>query len=304
MPRKQHMSWQGKPNFCWVKMVDGERYKVTAKKLGFKGDDRTEAKTLEAANAWWEAQTIQPKPKPRLDVMKAVNKFGESTILSGMFPSQLEQLEQRIKRDPSAVPVVQKIIEPPTGQSVQHWSQIYLAQKLAEKTKRGSGRYDNIARYVGKLVESVGAESPVTALDWGTWDRFYNEVMASELVDTSQRDIISDCRSFVVWLTNRDLIPPVKNIGETQVRVESKAIEHFTRDELRSILAESKSDPMLHVFMLLFCNCGFRQSDVATLTPDMISGGYLTRKRAKVAKKKESTDGQLGSLARNYQSDQ
>ena len=284
------MSWQGKPNYCWVKMVDGDRYKVTARQLGFRGEDRTEAKTLDAANSWWEAQSIKPqKPKPKVDPLYSVNKFGEPMILPGMFPGQLAELEQRIAGDPSVVSSIQRMTSPPTGQSVGHWSEIYLSQKLAERTKRGSGRYDNIARYVNKLVASIGADAPITAIDWHSWDKFYAEVMSTEIVDTSQRDIIADCRNFVTWLTNRDLIPPVKNINETQVRVEAKAIEHFTKEELRRILAESKPNPMLYVFMLLFCNCGFRQSDVATLTSDMISkNGYLTRKRAKNKKKKDA----------------
>lgn len=292
MPRKALMSWQGKPNFQWVRMVAGERIRVTARQLGFEGEQRTKANTLDAANDWWEAKQGLLTRKTEAKNQRNENMLDELLEMDRLESeelekprTQLEQLEHRLDNDPTFAAKVKQLIAPPKGATVKHWSDYYLNQKLHDK-QRSVGRYDNLRRSIRKLVASVGELEPVTAIDWPAWDKFSLAIMGGVLSDTTKRDTISDCREFVRFLQNRDIVPEVKNITETTVRVELGTIQHFSKLELRAILKESACDEWLKLFVLLFCNCGFRQSDVATLTPQMLNvmPGYITRKRHKTKK--------------------
>lgn len=292
MPRKKHMSWEGKPNYRWVKMVKGVRVVVKATDLGFEGDDRTEANTLDAANAWWEArQQEQENPaflKPfrdKIDKLKRV--IAKVGLPSGdCVPEEVNSIRWQLSQNLDSIPD-----DTPTGQTVKFWMDTYLKSKLI-RTERGFGRFDNIKRNVGKLAKHVGESSPVTMIDWKSWDSFTLGVKNGHLSPSTTRDLISDCRAFVRYLERRDIIPAVKNLPESaRKKVTATAIEHFTKEELRFILDHAEG--LLRTFILLFMNCGFRQSDVSSLTPEMlkIKPGYITRQRGKT----EGTDAPIVS---------
>ena len=290
MPRKELMSWEGKPNFRWVKWHANERYVIAAKDLGWSGHGDARDITRDAANDWWIAKLATLAPKPRKQKPKngltdedrkafgiTINKYGEEYV-DGM-DRLSEMIESRLKSDPKYKAIVNQIIEPTlTVNSVRYWADQYFDFKLV-LTDRGAGRYDNLKRSVNRLVTSIGDTQPVTAINWGSWDKFTLDLKKEGKAEPTVRDYVVDCREFVRWLMRRKIIPPVENLAETKVKVGMTKIEHFTKDELRNII--KKSDGILKVFVLLFCNCGFRQSDVSTLAVGMVSGGYLTRQRAK-----------------------
>jgi integrase len=53
MPRKYMMSWEGTPNYRWVKMHKGIRYRITCDDLRV---PRTKDGSYQAANEWWRSQ--------------------------------------------------------------------------------------------------------------------------------------------------------------------------------------------------------------------------------------------------------
>ena len=56
MGRALKMSWEGPPNFRWVKMHKGVRYRVSCDELGA---PRTKADSYQAANLWWEHKLVE-----------------------------------------------------------------------------------------------------------------------------------------------------------------------------------------------------------------------------------------------------
>src|SRR5690349_5508451 len=61
MPRDYLMSWEGAPNFRWVKMRNGVRYKVTCTELKA---PRTKEGSAAAANAWWRKKLVELEGDP------------------------------------------------------------------------------------------------------------------------------------------------------------------------------------------------------------------------------------------------
>lgn len=298
MPRKNIAgTWEGAPAFRWTRMVKGVRWRLLCRHqkpgeakdntgwLGLSESDWTEARSQAAANAWWDQQA-KPKvlfPEGQAKFVDDINKLNQTLDKAGI--ENTADNKQFIRQIFDNIDKVQNVTQ--KGKKVKDWADAYLVGKLADK--KSPGRYDNLKRSIRKFVESVGADSPVTAIDWQAWDNLSNKIRAGDLSDSYKRDIISDCRNFVRWLERREIIPEVKNIAETKIKVRSKKIKHFTKDELQLLLKQSKS--MLNCFLLFFANCGFRQIDVATLTHSMIANGYVTRKRAKT----EDTDAPIVS---------
>jgi hypothetical protein len=70
MPRKYEMSWDGPPNYRWVKMFKGQRYRVTCEELG--AMVWTKDATRQLANEWWRGELAKilskGKPAPRTRV--------------------------------------------------------------------------------------------------------------------------------------------------------------------------------------------------------------------------------------------
>ena len=53
MPRKYLMSWEAHPQYRWIKMYKGKRYRVSCDELK---RPRTKEESYLAANDWWERQ--------------------------------------------------------------------------------------------------------------------------------------------------------------------------------------------------------------------------------------------------------
>ncbi|HEY7427681.1 MAG TPA: hypothetical protein VH682_25850, partial [Gemmataceae bacterium] len=56
MPRRELMSWEGSPNFRWVKMHKGVRYRVTCEELQ---TQRTKEGSIVKANEWWRKKILE-----------------------------------------------------------------------------------------------------------------------------------------------------------------------------------------------------------------------------------------------------
>ncbi len=288
MPRKKGAgTWEGHPAYRWTKMVRGTRWRLLCRGqkpgeikentgyLNLPESQWSKSGSMAAANAWWDSfTTLTPEQLAECQALAdKIAKFDRAMQKAGIpRTDEMKPLAKELFLALDKLPD-----DTPAGTTLEYWSQQYFTYKLAQN--RSPGRFDNLKRSIERFVKSIGASQPVKAINWNTWDTFEVEVRNSGLGETTQRDVISDVRQFVRWLERRDIVPPVKNLSETHIKISAKAIEHFSRNELRELL--SKSNGILRCFLLLFCNCGFRQSDVATLTPAMLKGGYITRQRAK-----------------------
>lgn len=290
MPRKNLAgTFEGSPNYRWTKMVRGKRWRLLCRAqrpgeikertvwLGLPESQWTATGSQAAANEWWrknDSQTLSPELMERVQkvakLVRAIDRVG--------LPLNDESIA-------AINPLLDQIEEPPptpTHETVKYWAEKYLELKLPKLKDRTPARYDNLKRSIFKMVASVGADKTITAINWQAWDAFEIAVKSSGMGEYGIRDAISDCRGFIRHLMRRKIIPPVENIAESKIKIRPKRIEYFSPEELRRMLSES--DGMLRVFLLLFCNCGFRQKDVATLTPEMLNekSGYITRQRSKV----------------------
>jgi len=92
MPRIYEMSWEGSPNFRWVKMHKGVRHRVSCEELGV---PKTRQESYQAANEWWRKQ-------------KGV---AEKAVLHDETKELLKELERRASyaatHDPSLLPAIQ-----------------------------------------------------------------------------------------------------------------------------------------------------------------------------------------------------
>lgn len=56
MGRSFEMNWEGHPNFRWVKMYKGNRYRVNCEELG---TPKTKEDSYQAANNWWRQKLVE-----------------------------------------------------------------------------------------------------------------------------------------------------------------------------------------------------------------------------------------------------
>lgn len=292
MPRKNIAgTWDGKPNYRWKKMVKGVTWKLLCRAqkpgeekentgwLGLPESDWTEARSQKAANEWWEKWSpLTPEQLAEChDLADRIVKFDRIMSRAGI--PKTEATKDAAREIFKALDSVEDTL--PTGKGIQYWVDSYLTVKQNEGVS--PGRIDNLRRSLNCFADQIGRTNVITDINWQSWDQFAASVLKSDEGDYKKRDLLADSRGFIRHLVARDLIPPIKTLNETKIRVESTELERFSQKELRHMLSESTG--MLRCFLLLFYNCGYRQSDVATLTPAMIDGTYITRKRAKNKKK-------------------
>ncbi len=102
MGRKFSMSWEGSPNYRWVKMFRGHRYRVSCDDLK---SPRTKEGSYQAANDWWQSQlarlrveTIDPERAEQLDAL-ALKLSYAANHAPELVPA-LEATQQHIRQEP------------------------------------------------------------------------------------------------------------------------------------------------------------------------------------------------------------
>lgn len=247
--------------------------------LGLPESDWTEARSQKAANEWWEKWSpLTPAQLAEChDIADKIVKFDRVMKRAGL--PKTEATKNAAREIFNALDSIEDTL--PTGKGIQYWVDAYLTVKRNEGAS--PGRIDNLKRSLNSFADQIGKTNVITDINWEAWDQFAASVLQLDKSDDTKRDRLADVRGFIRHLVARDLITPIKTLHETKIRVEAKELVRFSQKELRHILSESTG--MLRCFLLLFYNCGYRQSDVATLTPAMLDGTYVTRKRAKNKKK-------------------
>lgn len=82
MGRTQNMTWEGHPNYRWVKMYRGKRYRVSCDELGV---PRSKDESYQAANHWWKTRlleiglrSVDPDKRQALAEIEAKLKYAAS----------------------------------------------------------------------------------------------------------------------------------------------------------------------------------------------------------------------------------
>lgn len=288
MPRKTNAgTWEGSPVFRWTRMVHGIRWRLLCRNgifdpnkphIGYLNLPRslwTKEGSRESANAWWDSNLIATQVRdPELHAaLKATLQSVQAAVDRTGFPVDSEVTE--------AITDQLRITRPASSANklmLEYWKKEYLALKR-EDGQRGAGRFDNLQRSITRFVEEIGPSSTVNAITEEKYRRFCHALLKAELSGAYKRDTISDVRGFLRFLWEERLIPELRNLLSIKARVVDSEVQHFTADELRAMLTTATGP--LRLFVWLFTNCGMRQRDVATITPAMFDGKYITRKRSK-----------------------
>lgn len=84
MPKKQPASWEGLPKFRWVKMINGDRHRITCKNLGLPEIDWTKEKSWDKAKAYFQkienelaVIVLEPDAQSSIDVLERRLQFAK-----------------------------------------------------------------------------------------------------------------------------------------------------------------------------------------------------------------------------------
>ena len=102
MPRKFLMSWEGPPNFRWVKMYRGVRHRISCDALNA---PHTKEGSYQAANAWWQSKlatlravAVEPEIQEQLDDLNRKIEYAANEAPE--LGSELEAAKQQILSTP------------------------------------------------------------------------------------------------------------------------------------------------------------------------------------------------------------
>jgi integrase len=290
MPRKDQMSWEGSPNFRWVKLYKGVRYRITCKELG--AQVHTKDATRALANEWWLRKKEEIGGATAHDETEA---FVDS-ILDGPpegDAAQAHQLADELMEGFVGVTTYKKAVEAleaglarpakVTERSVKANGESFLE---VEKGDMKPLSYRELRQYVQSLYAEGGPLQPdddVNILHEGTIERVYLQLRNSKLSPGAKKKRWGFFRRFTKFVWSRRLIELPRNLDAFSFQVQAQEIELPSPEEVREALNELK--PRLQLYCLLGLNCGMLSADVGQLRKDQIDlrKGTLTRKREKTA---------------------
>lgn len=168
----------------------------------------------------------------------------------------------------------------PDERLVDFWAKRFLDITKAEKD-RSPGGWSNVVRNFGAFTKFVGDQTDVETIEETKWESFFIHCR-DNFGDAKTKDCLAIARKFIKYLYQQRQIELPRNIDNYSVTIEEKAIQHFTLEELQSLLANTEG--FLKCCVCLMANCGFTQIDIATLTPSMLQDGYIIRQRHKKKK--------------------
>jgi len=297
MPITLHMTWVPASR-RWMRRYKEKWYAISCRKLGL---PETKEASWRAANAWWEQQQALADVPPedgRLEratrISHLVQDFArldeearreavEALLGAGAYDSLTSQ------RDAVLASMTAPSPERTVGAQVEAWKT--LLRGVTQSGQMSEGRYDAYCRNIRTLVNWIGPESSIDAIDEGKLEGFFNhlsaKVGAGDYSPTYAHTLLMTAKQFVSRLAEMKLIPLPGNIRSRRFRFNHSAaarIETFTLEEVRDLLAACDGfSERTKLYLLLMLNVGMYQNDIAELRRDEInwSKGTLTRARSK-----------------------
>jgi integrase len=149
----------------------------------------------------------------------------------------------------------------------------------------------------------VGPDSPVEAIDYDLWERWYVHCMrkvvqrdadpkAGWSVDYAAK-VFGTARSFVRWLWERGVLKELpKNLSAKRYTFQrpEKVIPTYTDAELHRLLSTATGQHVLHLYLML--NIGCTQKDISDLRKHEIDwqAGVIKRRRSKTKHQKNTPE--------------
>ncbi len=312
MARKHLMSWEGAPNYRWVKMYKGVRYRVTCEELG--AMVYTQEASARLANKWWEKKKAEiDGPSPVAQVLNAVEeipieKLREIMLRGDAVRKILAELPfvktdvareevERIVGEPVAddLQAVEKLgkvvaqvaeIAPSKGQSLRHHAERFLALTHGEC---GAMSYREIHDFITSLYGAAGmtAGMDVKELTEARVEAVFLWLKESPLTAPTKKKRWGFFKRLIryCWETRAIELPRNLDSRAFKFKVQPKAVKTYAATEVRDCIDGLK--PRLRLYALLGLNCGMTNVDIGSLRKDQIIGNRLVRKRVKTMRHEE-----------------
>lgn len=306
MARKTLMSWEGAPNYRWVKMYKGVRYRVTCDELGAMVP--TQEASSKLANQWWrkkQAEIDGPSPIGRiLDAVEEIpiEKLQEMMTRGNAVRQILAELpfvKQQIAReeiekivgepiesDAQAIEklgsIVSKVTEPAATVShfFRHHTDRFLALMHGEC---GAMSYREINEFIVALYGSkkITPEMDIRVLNEAKVEEVFLWIKELPYLAPTKKKRWGFFKRLVRYCWEARAIELPRNLESRAFRfkVQPKAVKTYTGIEVRECLEELT--PQMQLYAMLGLNCGMTNVDIGSLRKDQIKEGRLTRKRIK-----------------------
>jgi integrase len=306
------MSWEGSPNFRWVKMYRGVRYRVTCHELG--ATAFTKETTMGLANQWWlkkRAEIDGPTAERAIlieDVeaglhLRELAERGEAArrIIDSLMPEPRTATEEEVRRTSEAIigqgsiddegrrtellAVVRAQVDPSvaaaTGRSVKANGECFLAVVKGDMKPRS---FQELKDYIHSLYQVPGlltGDTDVKVIDEALVEKVYLALRDSSLSGGAKKKRWGFFRRFVKYLWEKRLIEMPRNLSSHRFEVKARKIKTHSPAEVKRVLAALKS--RLKLYALLGLNCGMTNVDISQLTKEMVDldRGRLVRRRVK-----------------------
>jgi integrase len=144
-----------------------------------------------------------------------------------------------------------------------------------------------ISHHTRGFVDWIGADHPPQAVTASRWEDYWKHLLGKvgdgKMSPAYAVKYLKYARRFIVWMASMGLVTVPPNLQNKGYRFSTvrKALVTFTVEEVRSLLEAAPGQLKLHLHLMI--NCGFTQSDIASLRPDEVDldNGSITRKRSK-----------------------
>jgi integrase len=309
MPRQKLMSYEGAPNYRWVKMYKGERYRVTCEQLG--AMIYTEEATWKLANEWWRkklAELNRPSPEQEMlyryqvqDLKETIEKGQAARAILAALPvgEDVKATAEEvigigpIADDTRRIDLLGQVVGKLGGEPVQTDKTLshQVGRFLAHEQARGKAAltFADVKYFLDKLVRTrllpggvdVSKIGGTTITDLYAWLR--NE---SGWAEHSQHKAFNHFRRLVRWLWGESLIELPRNLDLKTWTFDdgAKHIKTYKTEVVNNMLANLTD--RLRLYALLALNCGMLPVDMAMLRLSEYQDGRITRKRSKTKKRK------------------
>ena len=306
MAKKELMGWVASMK-RWQKRYRGKLYTVSPRQLGI--EPRTREATRDAGNQWWEKKEKEideaaapeiPDPGTIEPLLKVQFPLPPKIVELLQVPSELLDDEQRQvligwkqKVDGQTQPLIRKFIhhfrDKPTDMSVGYHVQRFVGRKLVEVDagEITPGRYESYRCEIEPFGKWGGTETEGQSLTGALLEDYVvylQKLVAKGTISAkTAAGRLSTAKQFIRALWEIELIELPRNIESRRMKITVKPPKKATVPlaELKKLIKTAEDRTRL--YLLLMLNCGFTQTDIATLRHDEVDwkAGRIKRKRTK-----------------------
>jgi integrase len=309
MAAKELMGWV--PSMKrWQKRYKGKLYTVSPRRLGV--EPRTKSASRDVANEWWEKKRAEIDEQAAPAIPEAEMEDPELRLQFPIPPEIIEIAEvpedehsdeQRLilaKWKQKVADQVKPHIrgfkdycrDEPTDMSLAHHVQRFLDRKLVEVDagEITSGRYESYRCEIEAFQGWVGAESAIQAVSAAILEDYLThlqkEVSRKAITAKTAAGRLNTVKQFIRGLWEVELIGLPRNIDSRKMKITVPAPKKriIPLRDVKNLFKTAEG--RVRLYLLLMLNCGFGQTDIATLRHDEVDWkkGRIQRKRSKTKK--------------------